>query len=110
MKKLLLALVILALMVAPVLAGSPGPKGYKGTWRKVLGKVVVEADIKFHDPAPGVEDLQMQVPDFATRYTYFVDGNYYCAYNDGWTFYVCGPNDGSGYFCKYYADRSIECK
>lgn len=107
MKKILLVLVVLAAITAPVYAGRPEDKG---AWYVVEGRVVKQEDLRFAEPAPGVEILMNEIPEFATRFTFFPVGNYYCAYNDGWEdYYICGANDGSNFFCKYYTDGSIEC-
>ena len=101
-------LIVLALIVVQVSAGPP--KGHKGTWRKLAGNIVLQEDLTFTEPASGVEVLMEEAPEFATRFTFFPNGNYYCAYNDGWEdYYICGANDGSDFFCKYYTNGRIEC-
>lgn len=109
MKRILLVLTILLLSVTPASAWWP-EEGYKGTWRKLEGKIVLQEDLSFTEPAPAVEILMDESPEFATRFQFFPNGNYYCAYNVSWEdYYICGANDGSDFFCKYYTDGNIKC-
>jgi len=111
MKRILLVLVMLILATAPVHARYPSPDDeYKGTWYIIKGRSVRQEELKFDEPAPKVENLARQSPGIATRYEFFANGNYYCAYNESWEdYYICGANDGNNFFCKYYVDGNIVC-
>lgn len=107
MKKLLfvvLALLLCATVVQAFEGKTPKTLG-KGSWYVVKGQVVLQEDLQFVEVPIEVQTLAP--PGLGTRYDFQPDGNFYCAYNAGWDYYICGALDGSGFYCRYYEDKRI---
>ena len=85
--------------VTPYEAASP--PGYKGTWYVVNGETVKEADLQLLGLPDEVKELSIGI---ATNVEFYPQGNYWVARNLSWDgFYFAGANDGSGFYCRYYA-------